>query len=288
VNRRGQFRPGYTIEGFIYACLIRRRAKFRELLGGFGVNLGLKENTNAMKSCFLLLLGASAALWAQRPGWNFEPHGQFEGKVVTGEPYSGTGVSTRTQTLAGGNSINESNCTKVYRDTSGRTRREETHNAAACSATPDTIFIHDPVAGIAYVINSQNSTYRQFTIKTPAANANATPQAHTRPANPNVVETSLGAKAIAGSSLSAQGTQRVDTIPAGRFGNAQAITITSTRWYSPDLQIVTESTRTDPRSGTSSYALTISSQAEPAESLFQLPSGLTLEQGHARGLHRAP
>jgi len=241
-----------------------------------------------MKSCFLILLGAGTVLWAQRPGWNFEPafRGHFEGKVVTGEPYSGTAVTTRTQTLAGGNTINEASCAKVYRDSSGRTRREETRNAATCSATPDTIFISDPVAGVAYVINTKNSTYRQMTIKTPTSDA--TPQARTRPANPNAMETSLGSKAIPGSSLSAQGTQIVNNIPAGRFGNAQAITITSTRWYSPDLQIVTESTRTDPRNGNMSYLLTISSQAEPAESLFQLPSGLTLQQGRARGAHRAP
>ncbi len=241
-----------------------------------------------MKYCFVILLGAGAILWAQRPGWNFGPafRGHFEGKVVTGEPYSGTAVTTRTQTLAGGNTINEASCAKVYRDTSGRTRREETRNAATCSTTPETIFISDPVAGLAYVINTKNSTYRQFTIKAPAANATA--QTHTRPANPNAVETALGTKAIPGSSLSAQGTQIVNTIPAGRLGNAQAITTTSTRWYSPDLQIVTESTRTDPRNGTTSYLLTISSQAEPAESLFQLPPGLTLEQGPARGAHRAP
>jgi hypothetical protein len=79
--------------------------------------------------------------------------------------------------------------------------------------------------------------------------------------------------------LSAQGTKTVTTIPAGQFGNAQPITITSIRWYSPDLQIVIQSSRTDPRSGAISYQLSSVSTAEPAESLFQLPAGLTLQQG---------
>jgi hypothetical protein len=237
-----------------------------------------------MKLCFIALLGLSAVALAQRPAWNFQGgfHGLFEGKVVINEPYSATGVTTRNQTLSNGNTINESNCVKVYRDTSGRTRREETRNSSTCSATPQSILISDPVAGVRYAINTQNSTYRQFTIKTPPAGA--TSPTGTRPVNPNEVETSLGTETIPGTSLSAQGTQTVTTIPAGRFGNAQPITITSVRWYSADLQIVTQSSRTDPRSGVSTYQLTNITTAEPAESLFQLPSGLTLQQGPpARG-----
>jgi hypothetical protein len=234
-----------------------------------------------MKSCLIFLLGLSAVAVAQRASWN------FHSKVVINEPYSAVGVTNTQRTLTDGNTINESSCAKVYRDTSGRTRREETHNSATCSATPQHIFISDPVAGVEYAIDMQNSTYRQFTIKPAAADA-ATPHAHTRPANPNEVHTALGTQQISGTSLSAQGTQTVTTIPAGRFGNAQAITTTSVRWYSPDLQIVTQSSRTDPRNGVTTFQLSNISTAEPAESLFQLPAGLTLQQGapgaHGRGL----
>ena len=241
-----------------------------------------------IKICLIAVLGCSAVALAQRPGWNFQGgfHGLFAGKVVTNEPYSGTGVTTRNQTLSNGNTINESNCVKVYRDAAGRTRREETRNSATCSATPQSILISDPVAGLQYAINPQTSTYRQFTLKTPPAGT--TPPTTTRPANPNQVETSLGTETIPGTSLSAQGTQTVTTIPAGKFGNAQPITITSVRWYSPDLQIVTQSSRTDPRSGVTSYQLTNVSTAEPAETLFQLPSGLTLQQGPSGRGRRAP
>jgi hypothetical protein len=234
-----------------------------------------------MKLCFIALLGLGAVALAQRPDWNFEGgfRGPFQGKVVTNEPYTGVGVTTSKRTLSDGNTINESNCVKLYRDASGRTRREETRNASACSATPQSIFISDPVAGVQYVINAQNSTYRQFTIKTPPAGT--APPVSTRPATPNQVQTSLGTEAISGTSFSAQGTQTVTTLPAGRLGNAAPITITAVRWYSPDLQIVIQSSRTDPRSGVSTYQLSNISTAEPAESLFQLPSGLTLQQGRA-------
>jgi hypothetical protein len=241
----------------------------------------MRVKGNTTKICLIALLGVGAVALAQRPGWNFRG-GFHAGKVVTGEPYSGTGVTTRNQTLSNGNTINESNCVKVYRDSSGRTRREETRNSATCSSTPQSIFISDPVAGVEYAINQQTSTYRQFTIKTPPAGA--TRPATTRPANPNQVETACASQTISGTSLTAECTQTVTTIPAGKFGNAQPITITSTRLYSADLQIVTQSSRTDPRNGVTTYQVSNVSTAEPAESLFQLPSGLTLQQGpSARG-----
>ena len=241
-----------------------------------------------MKLCFIALLGLSAVVLAQRPGWDFEGglRGLFQGKVVTNEPYSGVGITTTKRTLSDGNTINESNCVKVYRDSAGRTRREETRNATSCSATPQSIVISDPVAGVRYDVNAQNSTYRQFSMKTPPAGT--TPPVATRPAIPNQAQTSLGTEAIPGTSLSAQGTQTVTTIPAGKFGNAAAITITSIRWYSPDLQIVIQDSRTDPRNGVTSYQLSNISTAEPAESLFQLPAGLTLQQGPSARGRRVP
>lgn len=241
-----------------------------------------------MKKRFILLLGLSAVALAQGPGRNFagEFHGLFAGKVVTGEAYSATGVTTHTQTLSNGNAINQSSCVNVYRDSSGRTRREETRGSATCSTTPQTILINDPVAGVAYIINTKNSTYRQFTIKTPSTST-TTATTTTPPANPNQVQTSLPPLTIpltSGGTLTADGTQTVTTIPAGQFGNTQAITITSTRYYSSTLQIVVQSSRTDPRNGTTTFQLSNISTAEPNESLFQLPSGLTLQQGpSARG-----
>ncbi len=236
-----------------------------------------------MKLCFIALLGLSAVVFAQRPGGNFQRgfRGMFQGKVVTNEPYSGVGVTTSMRTLSDGDKISESNCVKVYRDSAGRTRREETRNSASCSATPETIMISDPVAGVEYVINAQNSTYRQFTIKTPSAGT--TPPTTVRPANPNRVQTACASQPISGTSFSAECTQTVTTIPAGKLGNAQPITTTSTRLYSPDLQIVIQSSRTDPRNGSSTYLLSNISTAEPAETLFELPAGLTLQQGHFRG-----
>src|ERR1700721_800940 len=114
----------------------------------------MRVKGSTMKICLIALLGFAAVALAQRPGWNFEGgfRGLFQGKIGTNEPYSGVGVSTSKRILADGNTINESNCVKVYRDSSGRTRREETRNSATCSGTPSTILISDPVAGVQYAI----------------------------------------------------------------------------------------------------------------------------------------
>lgn len=239
----------------------------------------MKVGRQVITTGFLALLGLGTVALAQRPGrgWGFNPGGPMRfNKVVTNEPYSGVGVTSSTNTLSNGTTITHADCVKVYRDSSGRVRREETRQSSTCSATPQSIVISDPVAGLEYFINTQNSTYRQMKVNPSAAGTTTT---GTRPTNPDSVQTSLGTENIPGTSLMAQGTQTVTTIPAGQRGNSQAIVITSIRWYSPDLQITISSSRKDPRMGTNTYQLSNISTAEPAETLFQLPAGLTEQQG---------
>src|SRR5207249_9818645 len=81
---------------------------------------------------------------------------------------------------------------------------------------------------------------------------------------------SLGTQTI--NSVTAQGTRYTRTIPAGQIGNEQPIIIVSERWYSPDLQIVVMSKRSDPRFGETTYQLTNLQRSEPAASLFQVPA----------------
>jgi hypothetical protein len=219
--------------------------------------------------------------FAGGPGVGGPGFGFGGGKVVANAPYSGVGVTTSSQTLSNGNVIGRSNCTMVYRDSAGRTRQEETPNSTTCSATPQTIVIRDPVAGVQYVINEQNKTYRQFTFKTrPLPPSTALPPNMPTPPNGNQVQTTtLAPQPIPGTSFLAQVTQTVRTIPAGEIGNAQPIIITSITWYSPDLQIVVYSSREDPRAGKTTYQLSNISTANPPDSLFQLPAGLTQQQG---------
>jgi hypothetical protein len=250
-----------------------------------------KRRTAIGLSGAVALLAMGAVVGAQGPG----PQGGFRGRgpggpgggggfvpPIPSAPFSGTEVRSFSETLTGGNSINRSSCAKVYRSTTGATRVEETRDSATCSSTPSVIVITDPVAGMRYEINPAKNTY--FEMKLPPRPNNPPsgppPNENRGPNGDQVQKTSLGTQPVAGTSLSAEGTQITFTIPAGKDGNAQPIILTSTRWYSPDLHIVVQSSSNDPRGGTSTEQMNNISTAEPAASLFQLPSGLTLETRH--------
>jgi len=191
--------------------------------------------------------------------------------------------------LSNGNVISRSDCTKLYRDSAGRTRQELTPNSSTCSANAQTIIIRDPVASVQYTIDTQNNTYREFMFRARPANTNAPPP--NRPAPPNTAEvqtSNLGTQAIAATAFLAQGTQTVLTIPAGEIGNTQPIVITSITWYSPDLQIIVKSSHDDPRNGKTSYTLSTVAPGNQTDSLFLLPAGLTQQKGPGPGGHFRP
>ncbi len=263
---------------------------------------GMGPTTETMAGA-LALLTLSAIVSAQGPGPGGGPGrgprgpggaGFGFGGPVQNEPYSATELRSFTEGLANGNSISLSSCAKVYRASSGATRVEDTPNSTSCGSTPAFISITDPSAGVRYEINVQKSTYHQITLRTAPAPGTARsgwPAGGQENGNGDQVQTtSLGTQPISGTSLSAEGTQTTITIPADKIGNAQPIVITSTGWYSPDLKIVIQSSSGDPRGGTRSLQLSGITIAEPAASLFQLPSGLTLEPNRTegRGPHGPP
>lgn len=92
---------------------------------------------------------------------------------------------------------------------------------------------------------------------------------------------SLGKQMIEG--IEAEGKRTVTTIPVGAIGNERAIEIVSESWYSPELQTVIMSKRTDPTSGETAFRLTNIRRGEPDASLFQVPSDYTVKEGPAAG-----
>jgi hypothetical protein len=218
------------------------------------------------------------------------------GRVVKNAPYSADMVTETTQTLADGNHIRQSSTAKVYRDTEGRTRREQSLNAlgglAPTSNLPQVVFINDPVAGFNYALNTQNRTatksawsrpgrggqapgssqpmarLRQQSVDRSAANAGRWGRGGA--ARQNIKSESLGRQTIEG--VPADGTRTTMTIAAGQMGNEQPIQIVTERWYSPDLQMVVLSKRTDPRMGETVTRLANISRVEPPSSLFEPPA----------------
>jgi hypothetical protein len=68
------------------------------------------------------------------------------------------------------------------------------------------------------------------------------------------------------------------TIPAGQVGNQNPLAIVTEYWYSHDLEATVLAKRSDPRVGTSSYRFATVQQVEPPATLFQIPSGYTIEE----------
>lgn len=90
----------------------------------------------------------------------------FGGKVVKGAPYSGQAVTESVQTLADGNRITNRSSAAVYRDSEGRTRREQTLKSigpyTSAGEPPVTIYINDPVAGASYTLDTRTQTARKL------------------------------------------------------------------------------------------------------------------------------
>lgn len=84
----------------------------------------------------------------------------FGGKVVKGAPYSGEAVTETIQTLSDGNRIINRMTSSVYRDSEGRTRREQSLKGLGIFGAGEdplqTIFINDPVAGVTFTLDSRS------------------------------------------------------------------------------------------------------------------------------------
>lgn len=87
---------------------------------------------------------------------------------IKGSPYSGDTVTESVQVLADGNRITRQNKSSFYRDSEGRTRRENTIQSLGplgAAREPFTaIMIDDPVAGVHYNLDSKNKTARKMSL----------------------------------------------------------------------------------------------------------------------------
>ena len=77
-----------------------------------------------------------------------------ESRITTGAPYSAEAVTESLQVLSDGNRIARKTTTRVYRDSEGRTRREQ----LTSTGTVQSVTISDPVAGSMYVMNPAERT----------------------------------------------------------------------------------------------------------------------------------
>ncbi len=207
------------------------------------------------------------------------------GRVVKNAPYSADLVTESSQTLTDGNHIRQTSTVKVFRDSEGRTRREQTVNLnglGSNSNMPQLVFINDPVSGTNYALNPKDRTATRSTWGRGGGrrgNGNPPPPRGPRALNSdsNVKSEDLGRQTMEG--VPVQGRRTTTTIPPGEMGNDQPIVIVNESWYSPDLQTMVYSKRSDPRSGETVTRMINIIRSEPAHMLFEPPADYKVTQG---------
>jgi len=88
-------------------------------------------------------------------------------RVVKGAPFSADVVTETTQTLPDGNHIRQTARAKLYRDSEGRERNEQSLGGLRAlvpnSNLPSVIYINDPVSGVDYALNQRDKTATRYT-----------------------------------------------------------------------------------------------------------------------------
>ena len=234
-----------------------------------------------------------------------------DAQVVKGKPYSADTTTETVQTLADGNHIVNRTVSKIYRDSDGRTRREQTFgNVDPEHPSPHEtkVFIDDPVNGTAFVLDpgskSVDEVHRtrrfldgrngeddgtQIMFKSAKdsemVEQNATGRMLIKfrdehAGGPLAVISSDEKRETVKEDLGARniegvdctGTRQTITIPAGAVGNEKPISIVRETWFAPAISAVVESTTDDPRYGKTTYQLKNVQLNEPSRSMFEPPA----------------
>ena len=227
------------------------------------------------------------------------------GRPVKNAPYSAEAVTETAQVLADGNRIEHRTSASIARDSKGRIRREHQSmplGGFVAPGGPALTSIFDPSTGLHITLDHERrvahvvTSGAPFELAAPAPPAGAgvrvgAPVSATVGAGvvfyrPDAVQagvvktavetTALGERTIDG--VRAEGTRTTIVIPAGAAGNQLPIEIVSERWYSPELQVVLQTERSDPRFGDTTYRLTNILRLEPPGELFEVPPGFTIQK----------
>jgi hypothetical protein len=234
-----------------------------------------------------------------------------DAQVVKGKPYSADTTTEIVQTLVDGNRIVHRTVSKFYRDSEGRTRREQTFgNVDPEHPSPHEVkvFVDDPVNGLAFVLDPASKSAdkvhrsREFinerngeddakrTMFKVVNDGVEGEQSGPGPmmikfrdehsGDPNAIVMPDEKRDVVKEDLGSRniegvdcnGTRQTITIPAGAIGNEKPISIVRETWFAPAIATVVESTTDDPRYGKTTYQLTNVQLSEPARSLFEPPA----------------
>jgi hypothetical protein len=217
--------------------------------------------------------------------------GGFGGKTVTGKPFQAKFTITRTETLPN-NTITNTTTGVLARDGDGSTYRDVKLPAigpwASSGKAQEFVYIKNLTKLTDYIVDVTKGTYQEFSFRPhnpPGGNPNPDRGPRKGPgfggssANETVTDNPSATYSDPGTGASYKVDDRkvTRTIPAGQIGNQNEIVTTSERWYSADLDLVLQETRSDPRFGVSTYQLT--NIGSPSVSFTPDPSLQLMQRG---------
>ena len=226
---------------------------------------------------------------------------------VKGAPFCAAVVTEHTQSLADGNRIHTNDSSTLCRDSEGRTRRDAGLNllgAGQETSAPKLVTIVDPVAGVRYLLDAENKIAQKMPLMSEVRTIDAdVPASGHAPGERKQVmiyqrsggpggdlmvndvmvkklgpdsgenapsSENLGDQTMDG--IHATGTRITTIIAAGKMGNEKPITVTSERWYSPELKVTVMTKHNDPWAGELKTELKNVNASEPDASLFTVPA----------------
>jgi hypothetical protein len=244
-----------------------------------------------------------------RAGFSVHVDG-MDAAPIKGAPFCATVVTEHTQSLADGNRIHTNDTSTLCRDGEGRTRREAGLNllgATQQTSAPKLITIVDPVVGARYLLDTENKVAQKIPLMPEGGPSTAQQGGAPHPAGKQVMiyqrtggvasgepgpdvffndvmirkavpdsgeaapkSENLGDQTIDG--IHVTGTRMTHIIPAGKMGNEKPITVTSERWYSPELKATISTKHDDPWAGELKTDLKNINTGEPDASLFAVPA----------------
>jgi hypothetical protein len=258
---------------------------------------------------FMIAGGPVPALQAG-PGMVSVHAESMDAAPIKGAPFCATVVTEHTQSLADGNRIHTTDSSMLCRDGEGRTRREaglKLLGTAQQTSVPKLITIVDPVAGIRYLLDTESKIAQKIPLMPEGGFGVAKEGGAPHPVGKHVMiyqrtggpergapgpdvffneevstkvgpdsgeaapkSENLGDQTIDG--VHVTGTRMTHIIPAGKMGNERPITVTSERWYSPELKATISTKHDDPWAGELKTDLKSINTAEPDASLFSVPA----------------
>ena len=196
-------------------------------------------------------------------------------------PFSGEPERETSRTLPDGTHVNRvatDRGIKVWRDSQGRVRIEQSFLAGRRANVPTLVQIDDPVGGVIYILDAATKTAHrakvavmaQRDVEKIAAGRAMVVGIGPLPARPE----DLGTQVIDG--VTVQGTRTIRVDPPGSAGNDAPLTVTTETWFSTELDLAIRTIVSDPRAGTQTNSIVNLSRAEPDPTLFFPPVDYTV------------